>query len=321
MKLRKPFWNVDKIRDRCKELGIEFLDNSYKHNIKGNFRCRCGNKFNRLFSNVNKGQILCKDCERERDKVNKEKLLKQNFFKFKDYVENQSNPNCTVLSDYRDYKSNKSKIKIRCSCGNIFHPTANNFMKGHHRCLKCSREDIGKMKRISKYEIFEFVKNNGYTPLEYKYTNEHRLIVKCGLENHKPYEVSYRNFYSGHRCPQCNESKGERKVFNFLNKNNFDFETQYKFNDLIGENNQGLRFDFCVKTKNNDIVLIEYDGIQHFEPKFGEKEFLRTLKNDKRKNEYCKDKDIKLLRISYKEFDNIDEILANYLIHGNTEIT
>ena len=60
------------------------------------------------------------------------------------------------------------------------------------------------------------------------------------------------------------------------------------------------------------IVCIEYDGIQHFEPieRFGGKEeFSRTKIRDNIKTQYCKDNNIKLIRIPYWDFDNIEMIL------------
>jgi len=63
-------------------------------------------------------------------------------------------------------------------------------------------------------------------------------------------------------------------------------------------------------------MLIEYDGIQHFKPiKYfgGEEKFKFQQKTDFIKNEYCKNNNIKLLRIPYWEFDNIKLILAKEL--------
>lgn len=306
--MKKPTWDVEKIKERCLILGIEFLDSDYKHNVKGNFKCSCGNKFERLFLNVNKGQIYCAECRKEKDIAEKKEFLKNKFYEFKKYVEEESSSNCVVLSFHDEYLSNKSKIKIRCACGEIFNPTANNFTRGHQQCDSCGSIEAGKKKRISQDEIFKFIESYGYKPLEYKFTNEHRIIVKCNIEHHNPYDVSYSNFYSGHRCPNCNQSKGEKKVEDFLIENKIYFEQQFTFDDLIGGNNQGLRFDFYIKTDKEEF-LVEYDGIQHYEPKFGEEEFIRTKKNDKRKNDYCSKNNIKLLRIPYTEFDNIEKIL------------
>lgn len=76
-----------------------------------------------------------------------------------------------------------------------------------------------------------------------------------------------------------------------------------------------LRFDFAVYKKNEnsnspDITLIEFDGIQHLEQqKFFQKttnKFSHYKENDRRKNQYVLDNNIKLYRIPYWELDNIN---------------
>ena len=67
--------------------------------------------------------------------------------------------------------------------------------------------------------------------------------------------------------------------------------------------------------------LIGYDGEQHFMPiKFGPYSdevsilnFENTKRRDKIKDEYCKNNNIKLLRIPYWEKANIKTIVINYI--------
>lgn len=61
-------------------------------------------------------------------------------------------------------------------------------------------------------------------------------------------------------------------------------------------------------------MLIEFDGIQHFVPveRFsGLKTFKQTQWNDKIKNEFCNNNNIKLIRIKYTDYNNIETILRN----------
>ena len=72
------------------------------------------------------------------------------------------------------------------------------------------------------------------------------------------------------------------------------------------------RYDFYLPEHN---LLIEYqgqfhDGTAHQQSK---KEFERQQEHDKRKREYAKDNNIKLLEIWYYDFDNIEEILNKEL--------
>lgn len=68
-------------------------------------------------------------------------------------------------------------------------------------------------------------------------------------------------------------------------------------------------FDFYIPEYN---LIIEYDGEQHFKSlKFfgGERRYIKQKEYDTVKNKYCKNKDINIIRISYK--DNIIRILKN----------
>ena len=81
---------------------------------------------------------------------------------------------------------------------------------------------------------------------------------------------------------------------------------EYTFSDLH-TNNVPLRFDFAIFNKQHQLIqLIEYDGKQHYIPveKFGgEKAFNHLKLNDERKNKYCKEHNIKLVRIPYTNLD------------------
>ncbi len=82
-----------------------------------------------------------------------------------------------------------------------------------------------------------------------------------------------------------------------------------------------LRWDFIIE-HNGKLGFIEYDGEQHFKPvRFGgiskEEAALALAKrqdNDRIKNEYCKDNGYPLLRISYKQFGDINKLVADWMI-------
>lgn len=113
----------------------------------------------------------------------------------------------------------------------------------------------------------------------------------------------------------CKSSKGEKAINKYLLNNKYIFEREYKIkNSEIAS----LRFDFAV-TINEQLYLIEFDGMQHYsiDKQFGnnnkEEKFNKTQRNDQRKNEYCKNNNIPLLRIPYWEIDNINSLLDSFL--------
>jgi very-short-patch-repair endonuclease len=74
-----------------------------------------------------------------------------------------------------------------------------------------------------------------------------------------------------------------------------------------------LPFDFYLEDYN---ILIEYDGELHYkESRYkNSQDKLNIIKNhDNIKNNYCKENNIKLIRIPYTEFDNIENILKKEL--------
>ena len=97
-------------------------------------------------------------------------------------------------------------------------------------------------------------------------------------------------------------SKGESLIKNFLEKNKIDFIYQKIFDNCKYITN--LRFDFYLPEKN---TLIEFDGIQHykvFDYFGGEKIFEETRIKDEIKNQYARDNNILLRRISYIDLNN-----------------
>lgn len=106
-------------------------------------------------------------------------------------------------------------------------------------------------------------------------------------------------------------SRGEVKIFEILTEAGFDFQEEYSFPGLVSNTGRALRFDFAVFDDDGEIdFLIEYQGIQHYQPKskFGGFAGLRKQQfNDMRKREYCKKFNIPLVIIPYW-----DEARVNY---------
>ena len=63
-------------------------------------------------------------------------------------------------------------------------------------------------------------------------------------------------------------SRGEIKIHEILTAAGLPFIEEYSFPDLLSHKNVPLRFDFAVFDDNGDIdFLIEFQGVQHYEPK------------------------------------------------------
>ena len=117
-------------------------------------------------------------------------------------------------------------------------------------------------------------------------------------------------------------SRGEIKIEEVLTSAGLVFEEEYSFPDLVSSSGRPLRFDFAVFDDNHNLdFLIEYQGIQHYEPKskFGGYSGLRKQQyNDMKKREYCKKHGIILIEIPYTVEGqiNYDFIMNLYYANG-----
>ena len=133
------------------------------------------------------------------------------------------------------------------------------------------------------------------------------LICKCP-DGHI-YTTRWNRFQQGMRCPICNSPKGEDFIIKLLE----ELGIKFIHDESIWKPYNNLRPDFFLPNYN---LVIEFDGIQHFEPiEFfgGQKGFEKRKQKDREKNEYCKNNNIDILRIPYWDFDNIEKIIKNKL--------
>lgn len=105
-------------------------------------------------------------------------------------------------------------------------------------------------------------------------------------------------------------SRGEIKIHEILEAAGLVFREEYIFQDLMTSSGKHLRFDFAIFNDNNELeFLIEYQGVQHYEPKskFGGYGGLRKQQyNDRRKRDYCKIHQIPLIIIPYWDEGRLD---------------
>lgn len=105
-------------------------------------------------------------------------------------------------------------------------------------------------------------------------------------------------------------SRGEIKIEEILQESGLNFKEEYIFSDLVSSSGRPLRFDFAILDDNNELdFLIEFQGIQHYEPKskFGGISGLRKQQyNDMKKREYCVKHNIPLVIIPYWDEGRLD---------------
>lgn len=113
------------------------------------------------------------------------------------------------------------------------------------------------------------------------------------------------------------QSKGEYLIEQYLKNKNIKYQKEYIFQNLKTDKNGFLRFDFAIFDKEQLYCLIEFDGKQHYEAtdnyRFNKEYLLNIQNNDNLKNNYCKEHNLKLYRISYQQIDFINTLLEKYI--------
>lgn len=194
---------------------------------------------------------------------------------------------------------------FRClKCGYEYQTTPSNALR--HGCRKCYNKS-----RAMSFDDFicQLKQSNEYISYIGGFENSTSRVkvecLKCGyVWTTRAY---YLLGYTG--CPNCKKSHGEDIIKKYLDNNQIKYEWQKKFDDLYGDYNRKLSYDFYLPEYN---LLIEYQGKQHYVPVklFGGEEGLKIRKRyDDKKRNYASTHSINLLEISYQE--NIEEKLEN----------
>lgn len=207
-----------------------------------------------------------------------------------------------------------------CECGNQLSVISKSLKDGNTRSCGCLNNEL-RVERIQKLLETQRVdlvgEQSGLLTVVRKaaqeeITNRPRqhsywyCLCECGT--HHIVETS--DFKRGRvQSCGCMNSKGEAKITKLLEDNNIYFQKQYAFDDLRGENDNKYYFDFAVFDKQRLVYLIEYDGIQHFSKKhqFSQSENVYDIivKRDSKKNTYCIENNIPLIRIPYTHFEKL----------------
>lgn len=198
---------------------------------------------------------------------------------------------------------------MKCKkCGHIRSTTLNNLAKH----LDCGCETFVYRNRTPKEFIDECNKHyNNELELVGEYKNQITKVllrhIPCGMI----WEVRPADIIHGRsHCPKCRtqESIGAKRIKEWLQENNIVFEQEKNLE------NSRQRFDFYLPDFN---LAIEYNGKQHYSfISFFHKNlegFKQYQQRDEKKRKYCKEHNITLLEISYKEDQDIEKILSNYL--------
>lgn len=286
------YWDGENNEEVLEEL-------SYGCENKIHLICEEGHKWETNPSRVKCGK-WCPYCSNN-------KLSHKNTFAYyhPDKIKNWSPKN--NKTPYEVSKSSDYIPTMICDCGYEFRLRCNDITKGKW-CANCAnRRKIDNDYVDMKLKDRNIVRIGNYKNARVK------LLFKCNTCNNN-FESSWDSICNKNTgCSICCASKGETAISDYLSNEKLNFEREYSFKGLVGISGGNLRFDFAIFI-DDEIRLVEYDGIFHYEKQYDDDGFQTIQTHDKIKNEYCIKNNIKLLRIPYWDFDNIKELMNNFLM-------
>jgi hypothetical protein len=219
------------------------------------------------------------------------------------------------------YKTDKGWL-MTCKCllcgMEVIGVNLYNIINGKSRNCGCARKkQLSESKRIHTVEslsqqkfgrltVVEEAGRDSYGKIQYK------CICDCGNET----IVLGNSLLQNHvvSCG-CLRSKNNSNISQILSKLGYD-AVQEKYIKLYNNEISGIRFDNYIEELN---LAIEYDGEGHFIPidwagkgeEWAIESLQSTQRRDEIKNNYCFENGIELLRISYLEIDDIENIIIN----------
>ena len=268
-----------------------------RHNV-------CGNSWMIKPNNFTSGGKRCPSCSNfkttETFKIEVEELYKGDIEVLGTYV------SCTT------------PIMLKCKKHNReFERIPSTVLRGRRICSDCNGEYLSHSQRKPTEVFLEELedRHEGTIVCEDEYINTHTKIRFRCLVCNISFVAEPNSVLRISGCPTCAEPKGEKAIREYLERNNINFTSQKKFPDC--RNVRPLPFDFYIPEYT---ILIEYHGKQHYEPiEFfgGVEAYIEQVNRDSIKEQYAKDKGIKLVIISYTVTGRgIDSVLDSYFRSG-----
>lgn len=210
-----------------------------------------------------------------------------------------------------EYVNTTTFVTIVCCIHGPFTQAPYVHVRDQCGCGKCAGYGLSDAEWIVRARE---VHGDLYDYSEFAYVNQ-QLKCRVICVDHGPFEVSMNN-HIGNRsgCPLCSGSKGEALVARVLDALGIDYLVQWS--DPSCRDRSLLLFDFCLTEFK---ALIEFDGIQHFEPvrwcksmtqAEAQAQFLATQRRDGIKNEWALDNGYALLRV--RDLKSVETEVADF---------
>jgi len=229
-----------------------------------------------------------------------------------------------VLSEAPVYISPKGYRKrmwnCKCDCGNDCVVMGSHLTSGHSSSCGCEQLSKLKPRNVKNLVGCKFGMLTVLSQDENRIIGSNsRVVWKCICDCGNITSVLGLLLTHGRTksCGCLSISHAERIMIDFLHKNGYDFEQQYKPNGLLGLNNGQLKFDFVIFDNLKNVkCLIELDGDQHYKVVnyFGGLTKYNQIKhNDNLKNVWCSQNGIELIRINVSDCTTDESFYNRYV--------
>ena len=207
-----------------------------------------------------------------------------------------------VIEFTRRNNSNKLMYRCKCDCGNEIEVIGQHLKNGNTKSCGCYRKQVNSS-RFTKDEVGKVY--GRLSVLEYDSNHGNEAWWKCQCECGNIVSVRGADLRSGNtKSCGCVKSEGEARIIKILTENNIKFKSQFSFSDLVYK--KPLKYDFAILDEDEKVIrLIEFDGPQHTDKENNWYTVEGELR-DSMKNAYAFANNIPLVRIPYKEKDNLN---------------
>ena len=307
---------------KCNRCKVNLTDDKFKVKRCGNLQKICieCNAKNLIWKRSTNEVFQCPSCEYNahdngnlQRHINSVHLKQQNHqcptcnSKFSQNIDLQRHINSVHLK-IKVYLCDQCEYKTASQYSLPSHIKAVHLKEQHYVCEQCD----SKFARNSHLQthinsVHLKIKDYQCTQCEYK------CSLNGNLQNHIK------------RCTgDVNCSAGEYKILKLLEKLNYEKDVDFLHNSSFWNiKDKGLlRWDFVINHTSDNPKVLEYDGRQHLVPvSFGgcsiekaRENFENSQRRDKIKNDYCKENNIPILRISYLDIDNMEPLISEFLV-------
>ena len=273
---------IEYIRDCFKERGYTLLSIDYvNRESKLEYICANNHKTEIRFNDFQQGQgcMKCSGCE------------KLTIEYVRDYFKERG---CELIST--KYINNSSKLKYICKNGHETEIRFSDFQTGY-RCRKCS----GSEKHTIEY-VRDYFKERGCELLSTTYVNAKSKLKYICKNNHET-EIVFSSFQQGQGCRYC-LNKTEKIVLGFLQEHYKNVISEARFEWCKGK--KPFPFDFLL---DDEKIIVEVDGIQHFE-------YVSRFKNDVKSNQ---ERDIYKMKCAIENGYRIVRVFQKDVFHDTID--